>query len=333
MAKQKIEKQGNNAILEELEKKYGLGRIDPKSLTVIDTGSIQLNKATGINGLPLGKIIEIFGAESSGKSTITLHLIAEFQKAIPDKRVVLFDFEHSFDKRYASNLNVDVDKLLIYQPDYMEMGYDMILGLIEKDIVSLVVLDSQTAAMPKAVIDGDMGDATIGLQARINSKFCGKIKGLLSIHNSTLVSISQTRANIGGMTPGDISTGGNAWKFYADMRWKVWKMNDKINEANKTTIDVIKNKTSKPFGQAKINILWGVGYDKLGEIIDYACDFNIIKKGGSWFTFREEKFQGTDKIKVFLEDNPDVLEYITKEVINKLENTDIKVEEPLNEEV
>lgn len=323
--KEKIEKTEIQSLLEGLEKKYGLSRSKIEDLTVINTGSIQLNRATGVDGIPLGKIIELFGAESSGKSTITLHLISEFQKAIPDKKVALFDFEHSFDKKYAKNLGVDVDNLLIYQPDYMEVGYDMILGLIENDLVSLIVLDSQTAAMPKAVIDGDMGDATIGLAARLNSKFCGKIKGLLAIHNSTLVSISQTRANIGGMTPGDISTGGNAWKFYADMRWKVWKMNDKINESNKTTIDVIKNKISNPFGQAKIDIQWGIGYDKLGEIIDYACEFDIIKKGGAWYTFKDEKFQGTDKVKVFLEDNPEVLEFIKEEVMKKLNNTEVKI--------
>lgn len=326
--KEKVEKQGIDKILETLETKYGLGRAKVEDLIIVNTGSIQLNRATGINGIPLGKIIELFGQESSGKTTITLHLIAEFQKAFPEKKVALFDFEHSYDKKYATNVGVNNDKLLIYQPDYMEIGYDMILGLIEKDIVSLVVLDSQTAAMPKAVIDGDMGDATIGLAARINSKFCGKIKGLLAIHNSTLVSISQTRANIGGMTPGDISTGGNCWKFYADMRWKVWKMNDKIGELNKTTIDIIKNKISNPFGQAKMNILWGLGYDKIGEIIDYACDFNILKKGGAWFAFRDEKFQGTDKLKVFLEDNPEVLDYITQEVMKNLEK-DIKIEEPI----
>lgn len=329
--KEKIEKIGNSKLLDDLEKKYGLSRAKIEDLKMISTGSVQLNRATGINGIPLGKIVELFGAESSGKSTITLHLISEFQKAIPDKKVALFDFEHSFDKNYAKNLGVDVDNLLIYQPDYMEVGYDMILGLIEQELVSLIVLDSQTAAMPKAIIDGEMGDATIGLAARINSKFCGKIKGLLSIHDSTLVSVSQTRANIGGMTPGDVSTGGNAWKFYADMRWKVWKMNDKINEANKTTVDVIKNKCSNPFGQAKISIEWGKGYDKIGEIVDYACEFDIIKKGGAWFSFKDEKFQGMDKVKVFLEDNPEVLEFITKEVLNKLANVELPIEETIEE--
>lgn len=318
MAKKKEEKQEIDKILEELEKKYGVSRTETEDVDVVSTGSIQLNRATGINGIPLGKIVEIFGAESSGKSTITLHLIAEAQKAIPDRKVALFDYEHSFDKRYAQNIGVDVNNLLIYQPDNQESGFDMVLGLIQKGVVSLVVLDSQTAALPKAVIDGDMGDATIGLQARINSKFCGKVKGLLAVNNATLVSISQTRANIGGMVAGDVSTGGNAWKFYADMRWKVWKMNDKVNEANKTTIDVIKNKLAAPFGQAKINILWGAGYDKLGEMIDYAVEFDIIKKGGSWYTINEEKYQGEEAVKTLLNDNPELLEKIENEVKTKL---------------
>lgn len=335
MAKQKEVKQGVDAILAELEKKYGINRVEIEDIKVVSTGSIQLDRATGINGVPLGKMVEIFGAESSGKSTITLHLIKEFQKTIPDKKVALLDYEHSFDKGYATKIGVDVDKLLIYQPDTQEMGYDLILGLIEKDIVSLVVLDSQTAAMPKSVIEGDMGDATIGLQARLNSKFCGKIKGLLSTHESTLVSISQTRANIGGMTPGDVSTGGNAWKFYADMRWKVWKMNDKINESNKTTIDVIKNKLSKPFGQAKISILWGVGFDYIGEIIDYAVTFDIVKKGGAWLSFidekyPQEKFQGVENLKEFLQDNPEIEDFLKKDVINKL-NKEVKFEEVIEE--
>jgi len=322
MAKTKEVKQGIDAIIADLEKKYNVSRATPEKPRVVNTGSIQLNQAVGIGGIPLGRIIEMFGAESSGKSTISLHAIAEFQKEFPDKKVALFDYEHSFDKKYATTIGVDVDNLLIYQPDDMESGYDLILSLVENDVVSLVVLDSQTAALPKAVIDGDIGDATIGLQARINSKFCGKIKGLLDIHKATLLSISQTRANIGGMVQGDVSTGGNAWKFYADMRWKVWKMNDKVNESNKTTVDVIKNKLAAPFGQCKVDVLWGVGYDKLGEIIDYACEFDIIKKGGAWYTFREEKFQGMDKVKEFLNDNPEVLEYITNEVKSKLNGTE-----------
>lgn len=316
--KEKVEKTGADAILAELEKKYGLERTELNDLTVIPTGSIQLDQAMGIGGTALGKVIEIFGPESSGKSTITLHQMAEYQKAFPDKKVALFDYEHSFDKKYATSLGVDVENLLIYQPETMEAGYDMILGLVEKDLVSCVVIDSQSAATPKAVLDGEMSDATIGLQARINSKFCMKIKGLLAVHGCTLFFISQLRDAIGSMGEPTTTTGGKAIKFYADVRWKVWKFNDKINELNKTTVDVVKNKLDSPFGKAEMNIIWGKGFDKVGEIIDYACEFDIIKKGGSWFTFGESKFQGTESLKTFLEDNPEVYEHIVEEVTKKL---------------
>lgn len=325
--KQKQEKQGIDSILAELEKKYGLGRLTMEDSIIVNTGSLQLNQAMGVGGTALGKIVEILGPESSGKSTIVLHQIAEYQKAFPDRKAALFDYEHSFDKKYAKNLGVDVDNLLIYQPETQEDGYDMILALIENKVVSCVVIDSQSAATPKAVLQGEMGDATIGLQARLNSKFCMKVKGLLDNNNCTLFIISQMRDNIGGMGESTTTTGGKAIKYYADVRWKVWKMNDKINELNKTTVDVIKNKLAAPFGQAKINILWGEGFDKLGELIDYAVEFNFIKKGGAWFTFGEDKFQGMERIKDYLEENPEILLDLEKRVLDKLNNGFEPVEE------
>lgn len=317
--KEKVEKTGADAILAELEKKYGLDRHTPDDLVITSTGSIQLDQAMGVGGTPLGKVIEIFGPESSGKSTITLHQMAEYQKAFPSKKVALFDYEHSFDKGYAENLGVDVENLLIYQPETMESGYDMVLGLIEAELVSCIVIDSQSAATPKAILDGEMGDATIGIQARINSKFCMKVKGLLAVHNCTLFLISQLRDAIGSMGEPTTTTGGKAIKFYADVRWKVWKFNDKINELNKTTVDVVKNKVASPFGKAEMNIIWGKGFDKVGEMVDYACQFDIIKKGGAgWYTFREEKLQGMENMKVFLNDNPEILEYLQAEVTKNL---------------
>lgn len=301
-------------ILKELEKKYGVFRKETHDVEVVTTGSIYLDKATGIGGLPVGKLIEIFGAESSGKSTIALHLISEFQKKFTNRKVALFDYEHSFDKTYAEKIGVNTKELLIYQPDDQESGYDLAIALTKNEIVSLIVLDSQTAAIPKAIIEGDMTDATLGLQARQNSKFFGKIKSLLDFHKVTLVAISQTRANIGGMVSGEISTGGNALKFYSDMRWKVWKMNDKANESNKTTVDIVKNKLASPFGQAKINVIWGVGFDKIGEIIDCAIERNIIKRSGAWFTINGEKFQGLEKLKEYFEENSDIWDKIKKEV-------------------
>jgi len=336
MAKVKEEKKGIDAILEQLEKRYGLERRTPDDYKVVSTGSIQLNQAMGVGGTAVGKIIEIFGPESSGKSTITLHQIAEYQKAFPERKVALFDYEHSFDRKYAASLGVDVRDLLIYQPDTQESGYDMIIELVKNKIVSCVVVDSQTAASPKAIIDGEMGDATIGLQARNNSKFCLKIKGLLDINNVTLFFISQTRDSIGGMGDPVTTTGGKAIRFYSDVRWKVWKMNDKQHELNKTTIDVVKNKLGNPFGQAKIDILWGIGFDKMGEVIDYACEYGFIKKGGAWYTVNEDaKFQGSDALKEFLEDNPELFEEIKQKVINKLNGVEtiIKVEDNVTSEI
>jgi len=318
MAKKKLEDQ--NDVLASLEKKYGVGRISPKTLTIVGTGSIKLNQAMKIGGTALGKIIELFGSESSGKSTITLHQIAEYQKAFPNKKVALIDYEYSFDPEYARVIGVDVDNLLLYQPDTMENGYDLILGLIEKDIISCAVIDSQTAGIPKAVLEGEMEDATIGLQARLNSKFCLKVKGLLSIHKATLFIISQLRDNIGsygGETT--TTTGGKAIKFYSDVRWKIWKMNDKLNELNKTTIDIVKSKIGKPYGSAKINILWGVGMDKIGEIIDFAEEFEIVKRGGSWYSYGEIKIgQGLDNVRELMKDNPELFEEIKEKVINRL---------------
>lgn len=317
MAK-KVEKSDMDVMIAELEKKYGLGRLKPEELKIISTGSLQLDQAMGTGGTAVGKFIELFGPESCGKSTLTLHQIAEYQKAFPEKRVALFDYEHSFDKNYAMALGVNVDSLLIYQPETQEEGYDMVIALVEKDIVSCVVIDSQTAAMPKAILQGEMGDSTIGLQARNNSKFCMKIKGLLDVHNCTLFVVSQLRDAIGSMGEPTTTTGGKAIKFYADVRWKIWKMNDKINELNKTTVDVVKNKLASPFGQAKFSIDWGHGIDKLGEIIDFAIDFDLIVKAGSWFTYKEFKCQGIDKLKDYLEENVDELLEMEAKVLEKL---------------
>jgi recombination protein RecA len=312
-------------IIKNLEKKYNLSKAELKDNVVVSTGSLQLDQAMGMGGTVLGKVVEIYGPESSGKSTITIHQMVEYQKAFPGKKVALFDYENSFDKKYAINLGLSVDDVLIYQPEDLESGYDMILALIQTGFVSCIVLDSQTAAPPKAILQGEMGDATIGLQARLNSKFCLKVKGILTIHKCTLFIISQTRDKIGSMGESTGTTGGNAFKFYADVRWKIWKMNDKDNELNKTTIDVIKNKLASPFGQAKVNILWGKGFDNLLEIINYAEEFGYIDKGGSWFTYKTFKCQGLPKLKNFLEENSDELIELEKLVLMRLASPDYVV--------
>jgi recombination protein RecA len=320
MAKKKEEKQGIDLVLANLEKKYGQEKLVPEDLVIVSTGSLQLNQAMGVGGTAVGKFIEIFGENSSGKSTLTLHQMAEYQQKFPERKVALFDYEYAFDKKYARALGVDVDGLLIYQPTTQEEGYDMALALIENNIISCLVIDSQSAAMPKAILQGEMGDATIGLQARLNSKFCMKVKGLLANHNCTLFVISQTRSNIGGYGEASTTTGGNAIKFYADVRWKVWKQNDKENELNKTTVDVIKNKLGNPFGVAKFAINWGTGIDKLREIIEYAVEFDLLKKGGAgWFTLEDgSKLQGMDTVKNYLEENYEELLILETKIINKL---------------
>ena len=313
--------------LESLEKKYGIGRVCSDEGTVVSTGSIQLNAATGIGGTLTGKMIELSGQESSGKSTLALHQLAEYQKAFPDKKVALFDFEHSEDMKYIKNIGIDPERLLIYQPETMEEGYNMILDLIKIDEVSCIVVDSQSAAPPKAVLEGEMEDSTIGLQARINSKFCMKVKGLMSIHKVTLFIISQLRDKIGGYGETTITTGGNAFKFYADMRWKIWKTAKKDDGLNITTIDVVKSKIGKPYGQAKLNIVWGVGIDKVGEVIDYAVEMKLIGKGGGWYDVEGMKLREKD-MRILINDNQEYYESLRNRVIQYVMNKETN-EEPI----
>lgn len=312
------EKKSPELVLAELEKKYGMHKIKISTIDVVSTGSYTLNAATNVNGYPKGKLIEIFGAESSGKSTMVLHAIAEFQKAEPSKRAALIDYEYSFDAKYAASLGVNVDNLLIYQPDNQEVGYDMIISLLEEELCSLIVIDSHTAAIPLKIIEGDMAASTIGLQARNNSKFLGKVKGLIDKSKCTIIAVSQTRVNIGGMGDVNVPTGGSAWKFYADMRFKVWKSNDKDNELNKTTIDVVKNKCGVPFGKAEFNIIWGEGIDTLQEIISIALEQGVIKRAGSWYSYGDIKLgQGTEGVKNAFADNPEMLEEIKIKIFNQ----------------
>jgi len=322
----KTEQSGNQDkyldAVKKLEAKYGAGTIIVgntvnQELEVVPSGSLNLDVATGINGLPIGKLIEIFGPESSGKSTLTLHVISNFQK-LPG-RCILIDFEHSFDKKYATTLGVDVDGITKIQPDCMEDGYNIALELIKTGEVRLVIIDSHTAAIPKVVVEGNVGDATIGLQARINSVALGKIKPMLTPNRCTMIGVSQLRTKIGDYGDPDKPTGGNAWKFYSDMRLKVSKVLDKVNNLNKTAVEVIKNKCAPPFGKAEFCINWGTGIDRLKEIIDQACVFGYIQAGGAgWFTIGETKMQGADKVKAFLLDNPEYLEQLEKDIMEKM---------------
>jgi recombination protein RecA len=256
--------------------------------------------------------------ESSGKSTMTLHAIANFQK-LPGK-CVLVDYEQAFDRTYATALGVDMEKLIIIQPECMEDGYNMTEELIKTGNVRLVVHDSHTAAMPKKVVEGEVGDATIGLQARLNSQGLGKIKPHLKVNRCTLIGISQIRQNIGGYGDPNQSTGGLAWKFYSDMRMKVNKSVDKEHESNKTTVEVIKNKCAAPFGKAEFVIDWGKGVSRMMEIISLAQDLKLITRAGAWYTLPnlEKTIQGEQGVLQFLSDNPEYAETIEAEVLVKI---------------
>lgn len=311
MKEEEVKKKPIDAVIAELNKKHGLNTVKKEDLTVVSSGSYTIDRATGVGGYALGKLVEMYGPESSGKSTVCLHAIKAFQSAFPDRKVALFDYEHSWDKKYAISIGVDVENVLIYQPDDQEQGYDMIVSLIEKEVCSLILIDSHTAAIPKKIIEGEMGDITMGLQARNNSKFLGKIKGLIDRHKVAVIAVSQTRANIGGMGTGDISTGGNGWKFYADMRFKIWKSLDKEHESNKTTIDVIKNKCANPFGKAEFKINWGTGIDNIEEIITMAEESDVIKRAGSWYSYGEIKIgQGANGVKKTFDENAELFEEI-----------------------
>lgn len=298
-------------LLDQLNSKYGKGTIIngkdlPEEFEVVPSGSFGLDIATNINGVPIGKLIEMFGPESSGKSTMALHFIAEFQRS--GRRAMLVDSEQSFDKQYATAVGVKVDDLLYSQPECLEDAYNIMETVIKSQQVGLIVFDSHTSCMPRKIVDGEVGDATMALAARVNSTGLAKLHQILSSNKVTVVGISQIRQNIGGYGDPNVTTGGLAWKFYSDMRFKVSKQVDKANDQNKTTVDVIKNKCGAPFGKAEFMIKWGEGVDRQQEIIDLAVEYKIIDLGGAgWYALKDgsgTKLQGDKKLKDFLSDNP-----------------------------
>lgn len=309
--------------IKKFESTYGKGSIisgnnSTYDLEVISSGSLLINIATNIGGIPVGKLIEILGMESCGKSTFTLMIIAEFQKA--GKKCVLIDYEQSFDKEYAKTLEVIVEDLIIVQPNCQEDGYNMAQALIETGEVGLIVIDSHTAALPKKIVDGDVGENALGLQAKINSTALGKIKPLLRDNKCTMIAISQIRQQIGAYGDPNQSTGGLGYKFYSDMRFKFSKTVEKEKDQNKTTIEIIKSKCGNPFGKAVCNILWGIGIDKVQEYIDCAVELGLLeKKAAGWYVISEDsKVQGDEALKVFLGDNPGYYEDLQKKVLDKL---------------
>lgn len=308
--------------LKAMENKYGSGTIirgkDVSELMeVVSTGSLTLDIALGIGGYGIGKLIEVYGMESCGKSTLTLHAIANYQKL--EGETVLVDYEQSFDKIYATALSVDVNRLTIVQPSNMEEGYNIIEELIKTARVRLIVLDSHTSMMPKKIVEGEVGDVTIGLQARVNSQALGKIKPLLKPNRCTMIANSQLRVAIGNYGDPNVPTGGLAYRFYSDVRLKITKVLDKPAELNKTTVEVVKNKCACPGGKAVFNIGWGTGVDRLQEIVDLAVEYKLLQKGGAgWYTIGETKIQGDDALKQFLSDNEAYSESLQQEVLVKM---------------
>ena len=304
------------AAMDKIEKSYGKGSImklgdeQIESIEVIPTGSIGLNAALGVGGFPRGRVIEIYGPESSGKTTLAIHAIAEAQKA--GGIAAFVDAEHAFDRFYAAKLGVDVDNLWISQPDNGEQALEIAEQLIRSSAVDIVVIDSVAALTPKAEIEGEMGDSKMGLQARLMSQALRKLTSAISKTKTTCIFINQLRDKIGVMFGNpETTTGGNALKFYASVRLDIRRIgslkdgDDVIG--NQVRVKIVKNKVAPPFRKAEFDIMFGEGISRSGEIIDLGVDLNIVKKAGAWFSYNDTKLgQGRDAAKKCVEDNPEL---------------------------
>lgn len=314
--------------LSQIEKNYGRGAIMKlgeeavEKVEVIPSGSIGLNYALGVGGYPRGRIIEIFGPESSGKTTLALHAIAEAQKR--GGIAAMIDAEHAFDRFYAEKLGIDVNNLLIAQPDNGEQALEIAEQLIRSSAIDILVVDSVAALTPKSEIEGDMGDRNVGLQARLMSQAMRKLTGTISRTNTVCIFINQLREKIGVMFgPAETTTGGNALKFYASVRIDIrpgTSIKDGDNVFGKhTKVKVVKNKVAPPFKRCEFDIMFGEGISKSGEIIDLGVDLDIIKKSGSWFSYNGTKIaQGRDAAKTVMLDNPELAEEIEELIMAKL---------------
>lgn len=306
------------AAMDKIEKNFGKGSImklgdeNVQQVEVIPTGSIALNAALGVGGYPKGRIIEIYGPESSGKTTLAIHAIAEAQKA--GGIAAFIDAEHAFDRFYASKLGVDVDNLWISQPDNGEQALEIAEQLIRSSAIDIIVIDSVAALTPKAEIEGDMGDNKVGLQARLMSQALRKLTSAISKTNTTCIFINQLREKIGVMIGNpETTTGGNALKFYASVRLDIRRATQlKDGEeviGNQTRVKVVKNKVAPPFRKAEFDIMFGEGISRAGEIIDLGAELGIIKKSGSWYSYNDTKLgQGRDASKQVIQDNPELAE-------------------------
>ncbi len=321
-----------------LDKAYGKGTVmklnedKVDDVPAISTGSIALDIALGVGGLPRGRVVEIYGPESSGKTTLTMHCIAEAQKA--GGLAAFIDAEHAFDKAYAEKLGIDLDNLFVSQPDNGEQALDIAEHLIRSSAIDILVIDSVAALVPKAELEGDMGDSKMGLQARLMSQALRKLTGAISKTNCCCIFINQLRDKIGVMfgSP-ETTTGGNALKYYASVRLDIRRIgalkdNNDNNVGNRTRVKVQKNKVAPPFRQVEFDIMYGEGISKIGEIIDMAVDLEIIKKSGSWFSYNSSKLgQGRDAVKNILHDNPELMDELEQKIRDHYKNLTVKRED------
>ena len=315
--------------LDKIEKDYGKGSVmmlgdkQQDKIEVISTGSLGLDVALGVGGFPRGRIIEIYGPESSGKTTIAIHTIAEAQKK--GGICAIIDAEHAFDANYARKLGVDVDNLIISQPDYGEQALEIADRLISSGAVDVVVIDSVAALVPKGELEGEMGDSKMGLQARLMSQALRKLTATINRTGCCCIFINQLREKIGVMFGNpETTTGGNALKFYASVRLDIRRISQikdgDVASGNRTRVKVVKNKVSPPFRQVEFDIIFGEGISKVGEIIDMGVELGILNKSGSWFSYGDGKIgQGRDSVKNFLLDNPEMMEEIEGKIREMLQ--------------
>ncbi len=316
--------------ISQIEKQFGKGSIMrlgddvKKTIDVIPTGCLALDHALGIGGVPRGRIVEIYGPESSGKTTLTLHILAQAQKM--GGTAAFIDAEHALDPQYAAKLGVDTDNLYISQPDTGEQALEICEALVRSGAVDCVIIDSVAALTPKAEIDGEMGDSFMGVQARLMSQALRKLTGIINKTNCCVIFINQLRDKIGVMYGNpETTTGGKALKFYSSVRMDIRKT-DVIKDGaeiigNRTKVKIVKNKLAPPFKTAEFDIMYGTGINNEGSIIDLASEFDIIQKSGSWYSYNGEKIaQGKDNVRIYMQQNPDFYTEVEKAVRNKLEN-------------
>ena len=314
--------------LDKLDKTYGKGtvmKMGDKAIEEVETissGSLGIDLALGVGGYPRGRVIEIYGPESSGKTTLTLHAIAEAQKA--GGIAAFIDAEHAFDRNYAEKLGVDIENLIISQPDNGEQALEIAENLIRSGAIDIVVIDSVAALTPKSEIEGEMGDSKMGLHARLMSQALRKLTGTISKTNCTVFFINQLREKIGVMFGNpETTTGGNALKFYASVRLDI-RRSTQIKDGenvlgNRTKVKIVKNKVAPPFKTAEFDIMYGEGISKTGEILDLAVEFEIVKKAGSWFSYGETKLgQGRDAVKSLIKDNPELADELEEKIKAKI---------------